>query len=848
MQHTIAFETKKVLHHLKHFLPSQSPLKDFVHHNLLHFFQDHSFSEANKRSTKIFGYKTYLNISEFRQLYRSGIIEEKIIENVILKHKSQEELEEYKFRLLYDNVEVSFQGRMGRIMHKWKDEYKVNISKYIQPKLFRLISNYLDQGISLIEFPIVEEGLLNNVRNIELHSFQSYFLLKKGRSRKWLLENNKEALQIPYLLKILVGDDEWFEDYLYDLCFEHPGWSGMVSVLEDHPDYLTHPRKISLEEFIVLELLFQIDYLDYKLKEWQALTKVSKMPEDHLFEEKFSDEEELNFELLQLWQEAFEWSYYEKVLNAIKQHSSKINNTLCASQKSFQTIHCIDDREESFRRYLELLDNNCETFSTAGFFNIDAYYQPQHSKHLLKIAPAPVKPQHLLKEKSELVEHTTDVHLEARHHTYLGGWLIAQTIGYWSAIKLALHLFKPHNNPLTISAFNHISPSSSIEYEYSPHHSIDSCQLKVGYTKEEAVQRSELLLKSIGLTKNFAPFVYIMAHGAGSTNNPYYAAYDCGACSGKPGSVNARVMCAFLNQKEIREELKNRGIDIPNDTRFIPVLHNTTTDEVLFYDTDDLNEQQKQDLKKHQEIFEKALHLNAKERARRFGTIVNMKNKSEEEIHNEVKNRQYALFEVRPEYNHATNALCVVGRRALTKDIFLDRRSFLQSYDYTTDKDGELLPYVLKSITAVCGGINLEYYYSRVDNQKLGSGSKLPHNIFGLLSVANGAEGDLRIGLPSQMVEIHDPLRLLMIVEHYPQIVLNAIRFYPEVYEWYKNAWINLVVYHPETNEFYVFNTTLETMEKISDMNNKEINSITLSDLLKIFENNSQNLNVYFLK
>lgn len=71
------------------------------------------------------------------------------------------------------------------------------------------------------------------------------------------------------------------------------------------------------------------------------------------------------------------------------------------------------------------------------------------------------------------------------------------------------------------------------------------------------------------------------------------------------------------------------------------------------------------------------------------------------------------------------------------------------------------MPYVLKSITAVCGGINLEYYYSRVDNQKLGSGSKLPHNIFGLLSVANGAEGDLRIGLPSQMVEIHDPLQII---------------------------------------------------------------------------------------
>ena len=37
----------------------------------------------------------------------------------------------------------------------------------------------------------------------------------------------------------------------------------------------------------------------------------------------------------------------------------------------------------------------------------------------------------------------------------------------------------------------------------------------------------------------------------------------------------------------------------------------------------------------------------------------------------------------------------------------------------------------------------------------------------GLIGVANGIDGDLRPGLPSQMIEVHDPVRLLVIAEHF---------------------------------------------------------------------------------
>ena len=50
-----------------------------------------------------------------------------------------------------------------------------------------------------------------------------------------------------------------------------------------------------------------------------------------------------------------------------------------------------------------------------------------------------------------------------------------------------------------------------------------------------------------------------------------------------------------------------------------------------------------------------------------------------------VEERSEHLAEPRPEYGHCTNAVCVVGRRSLTRGLFLDRRAFLVSYDANRD-------------------------------------------------------------------------------------------------------------------------------------------------------------------
>ncbi|MFM2201208.1 MAG: hypothetical protein RL040_408 [Bacteroidota bacterium] len=605
-----------------------------------------------------------------------------------------------------------------------------------------------------------------------------------------------EKTSIEELLALLIDSNEKYAQYLFDQQFAHQGWSGMVATIEHHPSTLLDRRRIQLKHLVFLELVLEIDALEYMLgREWKPLnvTLLESVPD--LFEEVPASELE---EVLFLWHQAYEWSYYDMVLGGINTPNDQSREQ---KNHSFQAVFCIDDRECSLRRYLENEDPNCYTFGSPGFFGVEFYFQPVDGKFTTKLCPAPVNPGFLLKEVSTDQVRKRNMHLDKGAHSLHGGWLISQTLGFWSAFKLALNVFNPKFQPGAASSFSHMSKRAELQIERKSDDKIDG--LSAGFSVVEMAARVEQTLRSIGLVKDFASLVYIVGHGASSTNNPHYAAYDCGACSGRAGSVNARVFCAMANHPEVRYLLTERGIRIPETTQFVGALHDTTRDEIEFFDEEALSVANAVNHRNTAQAFEKALAKNARERSRRF---INVDSRdSLNDVHEKVKTRAITLFEPRPELNHATNAMCVVGRRDLTSHLFLDRRAFMNSFDYRVDPTGDYLFPILRAVAPVCGGINLEYFFSRVDNQKLGAGSKLPHNVMGLFAVANGIDGDLRPGLPSQMIEVHEPVRLLVVVEHFEDIILNVIQRDSATYEWFKNDWVMLAAVSPETRSISIF-------------------------------------------
>lgn len=786
---TDTFNELNSLARLKHYLPAQSPLKDFVHHNTLHAFQNSNFFDALRQSAHIFGNRTLLSLDEFRTRFEQGLIAEQSIESV-LGELPEAERGYWKDKMLRMKEPKFWDPRIGNLRKRWKTDRSLDLDAMVWPKLVRLVNSYLDQGIAFQPFIEADQGLLNAVRHIQKHS-----LVKIFRSKRVIRLLDQEERSLTELLEIIVGDERFYEQYLFDQQFSHPGISGMVSTIEKNADSLYANRPATLFDLIYLELLFELEAIErVKGKGFMPLAEHAEIGPVELFDhEPLSD----YWKVLEFWQEAFELSYHDQVLAGIK-HKRKKELTVTTCQAFF----CIDDRSESIRRNIELMYAGCQTYGTPGHFSIEAKFKPYGAQFSTQVCPASVQPSHLIKEKDRSEKQKKDIHFQRNSHKFLSGFVITQTVGFWSSIRLLINIFFPKESASQYNAkSDHMDFNSNLQYERLDEETEDG--LVTGYTVDEMAGIVRSQLNSSGLTKDFAPLVYFFGHGGSSTNNPYFAGYNCGACSGRPGSLNARLFALMGNRKDVRELLAVKGITIPEGVHFIGGYHDTTQDTFDYFDEELIPVDLKEFHASTKVKFNQALNLNAKERARNFKTVNSRKPAAK--VHDQVINRSHSLFEPRPEYNHANNAVYIIGRREITRDLFLDQRAFLNSYDHSTDPLGTLLKDILCAGSGVCGGINLEYFFSTVDNQKLGAGSKLPQNIFGLYGVANGVKGDLRPGLPWQMIDIHDPIRLMTIVEHDPEVVLKVIRSNEILYEWYSNSWIKLAVYNPMKKEIFLY-------------------------------------------
>ena len=808
-----------MLARVAHWLPTQGPLKDFIHHNTLHAFQHLHFHDAVGAAARLYGATVAMPGSFYLEAYRAGRIPEAALTRA-LAHAFPDENGRTvaRARMLAAPIDLPpFPGvaRAG-LRAEWTRQLGgVTLDRRSHLSLFRLIGAYLDQGLSIWRMPGVDElGFFDAVARLARHSALPLGPLGAPAARALVELSATDALA--GALARTLGREALWEPYLLETLLAQPGWAGLVAECERKPELLIGRRRIRLLDYAAVALVTEVGCLQQELgKDFAPLDAPAADHTPDRIPERSADEV-----LLAVWQDAFEWSYYGPLLGALAApHPASAPPPEPARAWAF---FCLDDRSSSLRRYLEEIDPRILTFGTAGFYGFDFAYCGAGDAIASKHCPAPMTPRHLVVETYDGPERPEGedapwwrrpVHLEEHSNTLLRGWILSYTLGLGAALRLAASVFRPSLAPVTAAPLSTVSGGGHFKLvRTDDERSADG--LWLGYSVEELADRVEAVFRSVGAHPPWPELVLLFGHGASSVNNPYFAAYNCGACSGRSGAPNARAFAKAANRPDVRALLAARGLPIPESTWFVGALYDTTRDEATYYDYDvaRMPERFAEPFAALRRTVEEMAARNAAERCRRFETVP--LGIEPEDALDVVRGRSISLFEPRPEYNHATNATCIVGRRPLTATIFLDRRAFLNSYDPTRDPSGDILVGVLAAVLPVCAGINLEYFFSRIAPRTYGAGTKLPHNVNGLLGVCNGIEGDLLTGLPTQMTEIHDPVRLLTVVEQTPEIALEAARRKPAIFEWIEHDWVRYVCVHPESRRMWIFaNGAMQPLE-----------------------------------
>lgn len=724
-------------------------------------------------------------------------------------------------------------------------------------ELIRLGSGYLDQGQAHAHLPGREQGFFRAVsalygaggappRLCRGAAADFRHAHEAGISSRAAIESSLSALGV---------ESDEVEAFLLATALALPGWAGMFARLEHHPDERPDGPPASLEDFLAVRLLLERRAVEQACARtgldpgWSTLRHrmpalpahsplvdaavlwtvaaaedwpaelVTALPSHELA--RFWEECDRCTELLkrQVYHEAYERTYRRQILDALAARRALPEDPEPGRPRA-QFVFCIDEREESIRRALEEQRPDYLTFGAAGFFGVAIDYLGLYDREPAAHCPVVVIPGHEVHEQpvfTDLGWHALRQRLRDRWHamerralaasrTLTGGAGLSFLLGPVSAVKTLAHVMAPRASAQMgdrLIARLAPPPGTRLSAIRSGDQGAVPRRKPLGFSLEETVDRVAAMLTNIGLVSDFAPIVIVLGHGSTSLNNPHESAHDCGACGGRRGGANARLFADMANRPDVRDGVRRRGIDIPSTTWFVGALHDTASDEVRYYDLELLPASNAAPFNEAYEALERARRDSALERCRRFDDAP--LTLSPDDALRHVESRSSNLAQPRPEYGHCTNAICVVGRRRLTRGLHLDRRAFLVSYDPTIDPNFAIIERILAAVGPVGAGISLEYYFSSVDNERFGCGTKLPHNVTGLIGVMNGHQSDLRTGLPLQMVEIHEPMRLLLIVDATPEALLAVAGRQAEVAELVVNQWIQLVAADPTTGAMHVF-------------------------------------------
>jgi uncharacterized protein YbcC (UPF0753/DUF2309 family) len=671
-------------------------------------------------------------------------------------------------------------------------EHYKDINRLIEPgreavnrEMIKWLMAFLDDGQAIIALPNRAKGFYHAF--INLARFDSH-LCKDPEMTSWLanLPNNPEQAIVESFVRLHINASDQ-EEFIKQSLFALSGWSGYVKWNNDWRNGTNDKNPITMTDYVAVRLIITCAL-------WpQAKVLTTNRTSAHALPNATAEA-------------AYRDDLLQKILG-----QAQTGNLTTTQRPDAQLAFCIDVRSEPFRRALEAT-GNYETLGFAGFFGLPVRVKNYGDDEAHDSCPVLLKPCHEVHEHpeghdaAEIRRHDQGKSALKLPKSFYQGLkyhfatplALAEMLGPWLGLRALARTFLPQLTSSLKSTCKAIIASE-----------INTTPILEDINLPQQADYAEGALRMMGLTQNLAPVIVFCGLGSTTHNNAYASALDCGACGGNAGGSNARILALILNKKDIRLILAARGLIIPDNTIFMAAQHDTTTDDLTLYDANPSDSQHKTliaDLKKNLII---ARHTNAASRAAEFGVSA---------IADPVNGtllRSQDWAQPRPEWGLARNAAFIVGPRTLTKNLNLQGRCFLHSYDWQHDTDGKFLQTILTAPMVVAQWINNQYLFSTLDNVSYGGGSKVTKNVIGKIGVMQGNASDLMHGLPLQSVyatddqPYHEALRLLTIVYAPRAVIMPLIQANPILQKLFGNGWVSLACIDPSDNKAYLLQRDL---------------------------------------
>jgi hypothetical protein len=623
------------------------------------------------------------------------------------------------------------------------------------------------------------------------------------------LENLPETPELAeqWVLNKLGLPTEVWPDYLEALLLTMNGWASWCTYLQWQAAQ-ENSSDTHLRELLAIRLAWGAILLDDRADENtdNAFLALKTAWADTAIK---LENASATFVVEEVWQRALEAGYQRRLFAQLSTARPVMNDdpeTITSKQitPKVQAAFCIDVRSEPLRRALEAASADIQTIGFAGFFGLPIAYTPMGTSAARPQLPGLLAPE--INITDTLVSgtpycddgHFTKKAREARKRNFSLSeqW---QSAGRWPAAAFSFVEAFGWAYGAKLGNWLHTKRTGRARDDLAglPGSLHASCRPTLGNLDVDTrIEVAAKILHAMGLEGKLAPVVLLVGHGSQTRNNPQAAALDCGACCGQTGEVNARVLATMLNDANVRSGLTARGIEVPQQTVFVAALHNTTTDEIEWFDLDLLPDSAQPRITSLKATFALALHDVRKERAPQLGI---KSSQDPEKLLKTLQRRGSDGAQTRPEWGLAGNAAFIIAPRSATHGLDLGGRSFLHDYDAFNDKDGSLLELLMTAPMLVTHWINWQYHASVCEPTYFGSGNKVLHNVVGgHIGVFEGNGGDLRIGLSRQSLHdgskwMHEPLRLTVVIAAPRERIEAVIAKHAAVRHLVENGWLHLM-------------------------------------------------------